>query len=56
MNRLAYTGVLTAVLSLAACFSSGEEAGTRTESGTAARPPIDMRNPAVTETATFALG
>jgi hypothetical protein len=56
VNRFAFTGLLTAALSLAACFSSGEGAGTLAESGTAERPLIDLRNPAITETATFALG
>jgi hypothetical protein len=56
VNRFAFTGLLTAALSLAACFSSGEEAGTLEQSRSTAVPPIDQRIHAGTETATFALG
>ena len=64
MQRLAYTGLLSAALVLASCFSGGGEAGGAYDSapgsgrapGPANPPPIDQRNPALTETATFALG
>ena len=64
MQRFAYTGLLSAALVLASCFSGAVDSGGAydgADGGTpgpvsASPPPIDQRNPAVTETATFALG
>ena len=61
MHRLAFTGLLSAILALASCSSGAGRAGATGEAsgsgpGAAALPPVDGRNPAITETATFALG
>jgi len=65
VNRFAYSGLLAAALALTACFSSGGDGGRTSGAGNpagggaapaAAKAPIDARNPAVTETATFGLG
>ena len=59
MHWLAHAGLLSAALVLVSCFSgAGTAAGdaSRSGPGAAALPPIDRRNPGITQTATFALG
>lgn len=64
MHRLACAGLLSAVLALVSCFSGAGQADAGQAAGDASRgvpgagavPPIDRRSPAITQTATFALG
>ena len=59
MQRLVCAGFLSAALALVSCSSGAGQAGgeaSRGVPGAAALPPIDRRNPAITQTATFALG